>query len=1334
MSINNCNEVMTMSGRDENENESSDKICWDMPLSFTRTHVCTEEYKEVQKVAEVWRTRDRMKTVSVAIVLCLNVGVDPPDVVKTQPCARLEAWIDPTTLPPSKALESIGMKIQSQYERWHNKARYKQSLDPTVEEVKKLCTSLRRGAKEDRVLFHYNGHGVPRPTTNGEIWVFNKNYTQYIPLSLYDLQTWVSAPSIFVFDCSNAGIIVDLFKQFAKQHEEEFENIRNSQRSSPHATHILNGPRASFNDCIQLAACTSTQILPMNPNLPADLFTACLTTPIKMAAYWYILQKRGRLASDITLEEVDQIPGKVSDRTSMIGDLNWVYTTITDTIAWNVLPRDLFQKLFRQDLLVASLFRNFLLAERIMRTYNCTPVSSPKLPPMYNHPIWQSWDFALEKCLAQLKGVLNDGAEYQQSSYFQEQVVAFEVWLSLGLETRKAPEQLPIVLQVLLSQAQRVQALDLLGRFLDLGPWAVNDSLSVGIFPYVLKLIQANNVIELRPLLVFIWAKILSIDKTSRLELIKDRAYVYFLDTLADLNLESKTRTLSAYIISCIVNDCEEGQELAFTGNVIALCLEQLNDSDSLLRQWLAVCLGRVWTNYDAARWRGVRDSAHEKLYTLLLDKVPDVRAAAVFALGTFVSSVVERTDHANMIDHSVAMKLINTVGQDGSPIVRKELVVALHWFVLLFENNFLSHAISSVEDEQLIKESSSINVIQDMRSSVHLPLLSDITQVNIKTTNSNTLPKMSSSKTRSIGKSANLNMPVPQSSPSYGQVLSGSLENTLDGVNAFLENDKMRRVSSSSSLVNLSNVGNIGNIYANIWKTLVSLSKDAVPEIERLGQIVVDYVYDKAKLSMQAKEISSINDYNFPSNQAIDLAESPPSVINVNNNEGVTIRTSAPSLTATLRSPHHSFQPYQHSTQFSMTRKIFAKGPDVKSISEVGDESVPQRRKPLIKTSFVEWSAEYFSRPILKSKKHDPEDKTHYLRDWRYQRNTTIRKKFSEEMKLGPIRLDDQVFINKNSGVPTFIKLHPFDNHFVVADKESNISIWDWDQGIRKNYFSNKNPKRSQISSVDLVNSHDDMLLLTGSDDGNVRIWKEYNTAHQSQPYLVTAWQALSDMIPSTRSSGLVLVWEQMTSTLLSSGDVRIIRLWDVNTGMKVQDLPTGAGSCVTSMASDQIHGSLIAAGCGDGSVRIFDRRLPPNDCRVITYRDHQGWVVNVFMQTYKNNQPCIISGSVNGDILFWDPRFSNYISHCSTSQGMTAMSVHPNADIIACGSVNQFIGVYNSRGETLNVIKYHDGFMGQRIGPVSCLDFHEHKIGLIAGSTDSFISLYSSELLRRR
>jgi len=47
-------------------------------------------------------------------------------------------------------------------------------------------------------------------------------------------------------------------------------------------------------------------------------------------------------------ELIDRIPGKQTDRRTPLGELNWIFTAITDTIAWNMLPRALFQKLFRQ--------------------------------------------------------------------------------------------------------------------------------------------------------------------------------------------------------------------------------------------------------------------------------------------------------------------------------------------------------------------------------------------------------------------------------------------------------------------------------------------------------------------------------------------------------------------------------------------------------------------------------------------------------------------------------------------------------------------------------------------------------------------------------------------------------------------------------------------------------------------------------------------------------------------------------------------------------------------------------------------------------------------------
>ncbi|POM75381.1 Regulatory-associated protein of mTOR [Phytophthora palmivora] len=107
-----------------------------------------------------WRMRERMKTMDVALVLCLNIGTDPPDVEKSTPCARKECWVDPFSMPAKKAIETIGNTLQSQYERWQPRARYKQSLDPTVEKIRELCVNRRRLAKHDRVLFHYNGHVV----------------------------------------------------------------------------------------------------------------------------------------------------------------------------------------------------------------------------------------------------------------------------------------------------------------------------------------------------------------------------------------------------------------------------------------------------------------------------------------------------------------------------------------------------------------------------------------------------------------------------------------------------------------------------------------------------------------------------------------------------------------------------------------------------------------------------------------------------------------------------------------------------------------------------------------------------------------------------------------------------------------------------------------------------------------------------------------------------------------------------------------------------------------------------------------------------------------------
>ena len=104
---------------------------------------------------------------------------------------------------------------------------------------------------------------------------------------------------------------------------------------------------------------------------------------------------------------------------------------------------------FRQDLLVAALFQNYLLAERIMKNYHCTPHTSPALLPTSTHLMWASWDLVVDACIAQLPRLLHthnadgepipehdrsliDPYQYIPSSFFSDSLMAFDVWISHG--------------------------------------------------------------------------------------------------------------------------------------------------------------------------------------------------------------------------------------------------------------------------------------------------------------------------------------------------------------------------------------------------------------------------------------------------------------------------------------------------------------------------------------------------------------------------------------------------------------------------------------------------------------------------------------------------------------------------------------------------------------------------------------------------------------------------------------------------------------------------------------------------------------------------------------
>ncbi|KAJ2880072.1 Target of rapamycin complex 1 subunit kog1, partial [Coemansia aciculifera] len=198
-----------------------------------------------------WRGQDKLRTVGSLLVACLHLGIEPPDSMRPKKSAVLEAWVDPTEpvqvpTPEELALQTttngvqqrnssatarapikaIGENLLRQFEQLHRHPKYKPLIECVMEDLRKYSTQFRRWAKEERLMFYYNGHGVPRPTQTGDLWVFNRQYTQYIPVGTSDLMSWIGTPCIFIWDCSMAMNIVQAFEKNAKARELEIAKLR----------------------------------------------------------------------------------------------------------------------------------------------------------------------------------------------------------------------------------------------------------------------------------------------------------------------------------------------------------------------------------------------------------------------------------------------------------------------------------------------------------------------------------------------------------------------------------------------------------------------------------------------------------------------------------------------------------------------------------------------------------------------------------------------------------------------------------------------------------------------------------------------------------------------------------------------------------------------------------------------------------------------------------------------------------------------------------------------------------------------------------------------------
>ncbi|EIW73629.1 WD-repeat protein mip1 [Tremella mesenterica] len=1289
-----------------------------------------------------WRLKTRLKTVNAGLFICLNIGVDPPDIVKTNPCAKLECWTDPTALPSSKAIEAIGRNLASQFDTLSPKVKYKYFLDPSIEETKKQCVGLRKIARDERTVFYYNGHGVPKPTNSGEIWVFNKNYTQYIPVSLYDLQDWLGSPCIYIWECSGAG---NILTNFSKQAERKDHEARQGNAEVP---------STAYSEAIHLAACTATQNLPMSPELPADLFTSCLTSPIEIALRFFVLQdplkrninsSKDDPRSKVTLELLNSIPGDLKDRRTPLGELNWIFTAVTDTIAWTSFPREVFNKLFRQDLLVAALFRNFLLAQRIMSAYHCTPMSIPEIPSTHNHHLWHSWDLAVDECLAQLPHLLELEAAresgqaptsapmhnpYIPSSFFAQHLQAFEIWLQHGGNVRsnitlqpqsshrQPPEQLPIVLQVLLSQAHRLRALILLSQFVDLGPWAVSLSLSIGIFPYVSKLLQSPAP-ELKPVLIFIWARILAVDRTCQIDLLRDQSFSYFAQVLAPsihsgliIPHAKEHRAMCAFILSIMCRNFRAGQQACLSINVFDSCIAQLGEEDWLLKTWCLLCLAQMWADNDEAKAMFLFSKPRQdEIMTTLHSNAPEVRAAALYAIGTLMGASAAPLeidgkggggtgaqlgiDEGTQLEIEAALTFacLNQVKEDAAPIVRKELVVLISCVVREWRGWMVAAAWTYYEQEATLEGDHGKDVVSDAVKE-WVERVARRNQEAQQRSSRRTLDPMYLMSNFKVIFETLLDLSVDPDTTVASMastVVDYIVALLLDSAFCRVENSAILRFSKPAPRLphRLEKPQAITRTNTEGSSNSIKRNASMVTALRSLATIT-GWTTDTPPASPPLSDPEPV--HNAP---GIDSYRSPyPDAsherILPDREEHQIHHLSAQMRKLGLsRTPVSALAVLEALTDEDMERLSIrrlrgtqAGGDNMGRVSnnglprpndlglgmvakEVKDDVLPLRSR------LYDEAMDYFKEPQMrKAEADDQGSKEWNAQAWRHQRNQELVLKCRTAETYAPYHSwDNDAGTLANDSWPLQLRFHSYDPIIAVTDDTDNICIWDWKERRRLSKFRNLNVPGSSISSLHFINETASSLLLTASTEGAIRIWRNYENL--SELWLASSFRAVSELHPAGHSSGLLTAWEQPTGHLLVGGDMRVVRLWDATVERHLRDIATQAGANLTAIASDELDCNIFVAGFGDGVVRLFDKRvMDAKEVVLRTWRNHQTWIQSVHLQ--RGAQKQLVTGSMNGDVRIWDVRSPEAPLYEVSAQptGLQALAVHTNVPVFATSS----------------------------------------------------------------
>ncbi|XP_039432581.2 regulatory-associated protein of mTOR-like [Culex pipiens pallens] len=536
----------------------------------------------------------------------LNTAIQTVDVAGWELTERTNAWINLLCLEDdstAKLLRSERRHFQSfdREQSHYFRSRFRSLPDVCVTDLRSACDQLK--AHEWPVV-HYCGHSVDqrparRPEVAASFWCNDDRYQKLVEVPVAEVGEWLRMPAVFIVECNSAQTVLD-------------------------------GLPEDGDGSLYLGVCGRGERLPFRGGVRKDLFGCLLTCPVKTAVELHRckLGKKG--------QPLERLPGHLPNRKMLLGQLDWVLTLMLDAIGERTLPAELFERLFRGDLMVATMFRRFLLAQRTLPAYGCNPVSKPELPNCAQDGLWAVWDKLLDRAV--------DLLEAQD----ERECRLVEMFFRLVMEEDKGT-YLPFIPHALTVPQQSVSALDKLSNC-----WPevqADPKLQQFVFAGLMELLKSNEDPQIFAKAINSAMKLLTINSEN----IPSLKQLEGVNLIGKLPVEfSDDLVVKTIVLQLFAEQSSEEKDRCQL--LLNSCEKLLEHSNADIRLWSILLMTKIGSN-------------HPSLESLLTDPVPKVRTAAMTG---WIAANLDKKDV--LLD-----KIVSLIPTNSSCVVRRELVHVLN-------------------------------------------------------------------------------------------------------------------------------------------------------------------------------------------------------------------------------------------------------------------------------------------------------------------------------------------------------------------------------------------------------------------------------------------------------------------------------------------------------------------------------------------------------------------------------------------------------------------------------------------------------------------------------